>query len=396
MVFKGFRKKPLLCGGMEILFMCTQEKREMILALREKRKRREQKKKRKFFASLTALTAAAAVTAGMVLTVSAKEVSITEIDEFSGTNETKTIYTIGNSSVGEILEKQDVVVNDTDKLNVDINSNIDDSSDIVITRGKEITIVANGVEQNAVVTKADAVDALVEAGHIPGESDEIKVDNGSDLKDSDKIELITVSDVQEVQNEDIENGVDYINDDTLDEGQTKVIDEGQTGRREIVSNVTYRSGEEASREIISDNVTVEARNKVIAVGTKKKAVPASANTGKTSTVDENGTINGMSYSKKITMTATAYSTSPSENGGYAVSALGNPLGYGIVAVDPSVIPLGSKVYVAAADGSWTYGVASAEDTGGAIKGNKIDLCYEGSVGEVNQFGRRSCVVYVLN
>ena len=95
------------------------------------------------------------------------------------------------------------------------------------------------------------------------------------------------------------------------------------------------------------------------------------------------------------MTATAYSTSPSENGGYTVSAMGNSLGYGIVAVDPSVVPLGSKVYVESTDGTWTYGVASAEDTGGAIKGNRIDLCYEGSVASVNTFGRRSCNVYIL-
>ena len=95
------------------------------------------------------------------------------------------------------------------------------------------------------------------------------------------------------------------------------------------------------------------------------------------------------------MTATAYSTSPSENGGYTVSALGNPLGFGIVAVDPSIIPLGSKVYVTSTDGSWTYGVASAEDTGGAIKGNRIDLCFNGTVSEVNKFGRKSCIVYVL-
>ena len=92
------------------------------------------------------------------------------------------------------------------------------------------------------------------------------------------------------------------------------------------------------------------------------------------------------------MTATAYSTAPSENGGYTVSAMGNPLGYGIVAVDPNVIPLGSKVYVTSPDGSWSYGVASAEDTGGAIRGNKIDLCYDTNA---SAFGRKSCVVYVL-
>ena len=52
-------------------------------------------------------------------------------------------------------------------------------------------------------------------------------------------------------------------------------------------------------------------------------------------------------------------------------------GFGIVAVDPTVIPLGTKLYIESPDGgkSWTYGYCIAGDTGGAIKGNRVDLCY---------------------
>ena len=69
--------------------------------------------------------------------------------------------------------------------------------------------------------------------------------------------------------------------------------------------------------------------------------------------------------------------------------------YGVVAVDPSVIPLGTKLYIEAVDGSWTYGYAVAGDTGGAIKGNRIDLFFNSNA-EAMSFGRRQAKVYVLN
>ena len=65
------------------------------------------------------------------------------------------------------------------------------------------------------------------------------------------------------------------------------------------------------------------------------------------------------------------------------------------AVDPSVIPLGSRLFVIASDGSVVYGFATAEDTGGNIKGNKVDLYYN-SDSLCRSFGRRNVTVYVLD
>ena len=62
---------------------------------------------------------------------------------------------------------------------------------------------------------------------------------------------------------------------------------------------------------------------------------------------------------------------------------------GVIAVDPSVIPLGTKVYVEG------YGFASCEDTGGAIKGKKIDLCFN-TVEECYQWGVQSVKLYILD
>jgi 3D (Asp-Asp-Asp) domain-containing protein len=90
--------------------------------------------------------------------------------------------------------------------------------------------------------------------------------------------------------------------------------------------------------------------------------------------------------RAVVMEATAYA--PYGPDTHGVTATGTQAKRGVVAVDPRVIALGSRVYVEG------YGYAVAADTGGAIKGNRIDLCFD-SASEVNQYGRRQVRVYVL-
>ena len=99
---------------------------------------------------------------------------------------------------------------------------------------------------------------------------------------------------------------------------------------------------------------------------------------------EQGVLN---YSAVYTMEATAYL--PTDGSATGTTATGIPAQRGVVAVDPNVIPLGSKVYIPG------YGVAIAADTGGAIRGQKVDLCME-TYGECMNFGRRDIEVYVLS
>ena len=95
--------------------------------------------------------------------------------------------------------------------------------------------------------------------------------------------------------------------------------------------------------------------------------------------------------KTFTMTATAYTAYCKGCSGVTKTGLNlrkNP-GLKVVAVDPKVIPLGSKVWVEG------YGVAVAGDTGGAIKGNKIDVFISSQEGALN-WGRRTVQVTILN
>lgn len=92
------------------------------------------------------------------------------------------------------------------------------------------------------------------------------------------------------------------------------------------------------------------------------------------------------YTQMMSMEATAYL--PTDGGGAGITAMGVPATYGIVAVDPDVIPLGSRVYIPG------YGEALAADTGGAIYGYRIDLCMEDYY-QAMDFGRRNVTVFVL-
>ena len=86
------------------------------------------------------------------------------------------------------------------------------------------------------------------------------------------------------------------------------------------------------------------------------------------------------------MEATAYL--PTDGSVHGITATGIPARHGIVAVDPDVIPLGTRVYIPG------YGMALAADVGGAIVGDKIDLCME-DYSEAMRFGRRAVKVYIL-
>lgn len=97
---------------------------------------------------------------------------------------------------------------------------------------------------------------------------------------------------------------------------------------------------------------------------------------------------------QLDIVATAYAPGAHDNGKWGnLTHMGTQVRPGVVAVDPTVIPLGSRVYIQFADGHGVY--AQAEDTGGAIKGNRIDIAMS-SVDEAYDFGMKNVTVFVLN
>ena len=100
------------------------------------------------------------------------------------------------------------------------------------------------------------------------------------------------------------------------------------------------------------------------------------------------------YKQVLDISATAYAPGPHDNGKWGNKThIGSQVRPGVIAVDPNIIPLGSRVYIQYPDGHGEYAVA--EDTGGAIKGHKVDIA-KWTVNEAQDFGIQKVKVYVIS
>ncbi len=166
----------------------------------------------------------------------------------------------------------------------------------------------------------------------------------------------------------------------LPQGRTRVVDPGKPGVREIAYAV-HRTADRRSvvRTVLVSRVIRAPRARVLAEGIGEyTALSAIAQRGIEGTLRLAGAA--------MSMVATAYTA---ECGGCSgMTAIGRPAGHGIVAVDPRVIPLGTRMYIPG------YGSAIAGDTGGAIRGRRIDLGFNSNAAAY-QFGRRSVLVYLI-
>jgi len=160
-------------------------------------------------------------------------------------------------------------------------------------------------------------------------------------------------------------------DAKLEKGMEVVEEYGSPGKKLAMVRQMFEDGQEAGFDILSEKILEEPKPEVIRVGTREPNDPS------------RGTIR---FRKMLVMEASAYT--PFDGGQSGITASGIPARHGLVAVDPRVIPLGTRVYVMG------YGPALAADTGGAIKGAKIDLCME-DYNEAMRFGRRTVEVYIL-
>lgn len=190
----------------------------------------------------------------------------------------------------------------------------------------------------------------------------------------------------------------YVDSDILPTWCEQVLEQGRDGVRRTVYEVVYRQGEEISRQLVEETDT-EPVTTVIQRGTLENFAPNQeavaqivSDDGKTGTILlENG--QSVTFHDVIEMRATAYSSEDPGVGGHTAS--GTPVRVGAVAVKKEQIPFGTKLYIVSNDGAYAYGFSIAEDTGGGIRENRIDL-YFNTAAECIQFGVRNCTVYVLD
>ncbi len=297
--------------------------------------------------------------------------------------------------VEEVLDSQSITLGTRDKLSVDIDAKLKDGMKIEVYKAFNVTVTEQGKSRNLIATRKTAGEILTELGYNPKRTDKITPGFDAKVSEFDEITIVRVDTESMTVTEEIPYESKERENKSLASGTKKLVQKGVPGKKSVHYKITYEDGVEVSRTIIHQKVITEPVAQIREIG-KKPAVSnytiASAGTVQTSRSGN------LAYSKVIAANATAYDASscgksPSHPA-YGITATGARAGYGIVAVDPRVIPLGSKLYIESADGSYVYGSAVAADTGGAIKGNRIDLCFN-TRAEAIRFGRRAVKVYIL-
>ena len=168
---------------------------------------------------------------------------------------------------------------------------------------------------------------------------------------------------------------------------------GVPGQKQITANVTYLNWQETSRDVVTETVVKEPVNAVVVVGTGENTegngnMPA---IGDGVIVTADGQV--LTYSKTGQFKATAYTHT--DAGCDMTTATGTTVHIGTVAVDPKVIPYGTRMFIVTNDGAYVYGISTAEDCGAAIKGNRLDL-YFPTYDECIIFGVHMATVYFLD
>lgn len=186
----------------------------------------------------------------------------------------------------------------------------------------------------------------------------------------------------------------YCDDPSLPQGQEQVVVAGSAGQLLCSAEVVYVNAQEQSRIVTEETVLQRPVDQIVAVGVGAQAEPQEEESelwiGDGIIRLPTGEV--LTYTDSATYNATAYTHL--DEGCDMVTATGTRVKWGTVAVDPRMIPYGTRMFIVTSDGSFIYGIATAEDCGGAIKGNRIDL-YMPTLSEAFRFGRRSCTVYFL-
>ena len=298
---------------------------------------------------------------------------------------TKTVLMHWGDSVGAAIAEAGLTLGADDRVSADVASSVRDGMTVSVTRCYTVSITADGAAVQAKVWEGSVKSALSQTNTTVGEEDIVTPAADSALSEglAIRVQRVTYRDVTTTEAIPYESST--VNDQTKEKGTKTVVTAGQNGEKKIVTREKLIDGAVASGTVVSSTVTAEPVTEVIAVGTMSPYATVSADG---TLIDQAGNV--LSYSKVLTGRCTTYCY-----GTYGASGL--PLGRGTCAVNPNLIPYGSKLYICSPDGTLVYGYAVAADTGtAAMEGNIVaDLFYD-TLDECCWFGARTMSVYVLS
>lgn len=270
----------------------------------------------------------------------------------------RTIWTTADT-VKELIQQENLDVTEHDKIEPALDTKIEKDLSLTIDKAFKLTLNVGEEKQQVWTTSTTVADFLKEHNVKLNELDEVKPALTAKINEKSAITVTRIEKVTDVVEEPIAFDVVTKSDSSIDKGKQKVIDSGKEGKLKKHYEVVVENGKEISRKLLKKETVEESKDRVVALGTKV-ASPVS-----TATVSRGND----SVAKEFYVNSTAYTASCSGCSGTTATGVNlraNPNAK-VIAVDPNVIPLGTKVYVEG------YGYAVAADTGSAIKGNKIDV-----------------------
>ncbi len=270
-------------------------------------------------------------------------------------------------TVGGILDQNQIMLEGKDTVEPSLDTAIKKNMRITVTRAFKVTVLADGVSREIYTTPITVKEAITLAGFNLGDKDVVKTLPDTMVVPQQEIEVIRVTEQEINEDQVMPYQVEKTTDPTLEMGLSRTVQAGKNGLARNTMRVTYYNGQEAKRTLVKMETLVQPVKKVIAMGN-------------ITSVSRGG--ERLDFREARFMQATAYTYT-----GFR-TATGKDPAVGMVAVDPQVIPLGSKLYIEG------YGYAFAADTGGAVKGDIVDLFME-EHSQCVKWGRRTVKVYIL-
>jgi 3D (Asp-Asp-Asp) domain-containing protein len=245
----------------------------------------------------------------------------------------------------------------------------------------ELRLVVAGEERIVHSDARTVAELLAEVGVVVGPADLVEPALDADVRQYTRVRVTRLTERVETTLDQVPFEDRWQPDPAMPRGETRELAPGRPGSVQLTLRRVYADDLEVASMVLEEQVLEKPVERVLAFGTRP--FPAEAQPAQER------------VREIIQMLATAYDPGPRSTGkrpgdpGYGVTASGMLAGYGVVAVDPRVIPLGTRLFIP------EYGFAVAGDTGGAIVGNRIDLGFA-SEPEALHFGIRTVDVYVLD
>lgn len=294
-------------------------------------------------------------------------------------------YLTTATTVEEFLEEAEIKLTRYDNLSEPRIALIDSGLVLKVEKAFKIDLIFEGNKDVVWTTKRTVRDILSKEDIEINKNHIISPSLNEVINKNENIE-VTLTETEQIKNNQvIPYNTKEKEDDSLFLGERKLKTKGKDGKLTEVFEVTKENNKVINKKLINE-IKEEPKDEVVFVGTKPKTKKVTDKNETSNTSQGESKVNG----KTLTMDSTAYGPDCSGCSGKSATGMDLTGTAKVVAVDPNVIPLGSKVWVEG------YGEAIAGDTGGAIKGNKIDVLMESEAKASSEWGRRTVKVKILD